>query len=90
MALTHCKIKVHTHVFCKCDENCRQNSKVHCLLNVHDLDFFCIIGKLIVLTLHKWVPFLIFQRNIYLKIFKYVENIGKIANTTKILGHRSV
>jgi hypothetical protein len=54
------------------------------------LTFFCIIGKPIVLALHKWVPSMIFQRNIYLKKFKYVGNIGKIANVKEILGHHSV
>jgi hypothetical protein len=51
---------------------------------------FWIIGKLIVLVLHKWDPFLIFQRKIYFKHSKYVGNVGKIANVIELLCHRSV
>jgi hypothetical protein len=54
------------------------------------LIFFRIIGKPIVLALHKWVPFLIFRRNIYLNFLKYVRNIRKTTNVIKILGHHSV
>jgi hypothetical protein len=50
------------------------------------LIFFCIIGKPIMLALHKWVPFLI----LYLKFLKYVRNIWKTINVIEILGHCSV
>jgi len=49
-----------------------------------------IIGKLIVLVLHKWDSFLIFQRKIYFKNSKYVGNVGKISNVIELLGHHNV
>jgi hypothetical protein len=36
--LTHCKIKVNIHDFCKCDKKCGENSKVRYLLAIHDFD----------------------------------------------------
>jgi hypothetical protein len=99
MGPIHHKIKVHTHVFFRHDKNCCQSSKVHfmdlCLLQVliecpWSWCVFCIIGKVIVSTLHKWVPLLIFQRKIYLNFFKYVGNIIRTTNVIEILGHHSV
>ncbi len=51
---------------------------------------FWIIGKLIVLVLHKWDSFLIFQRKMYFKNSKYVGNVRKISNVIELLGHRNV
>jgi hypothetical protein len=36
--LTHYKITVYMHEFCRWDKKCEQNSKVHCLLAIHNFD----------------------------------------------------
>jgi len=80
IGLIHGNIEVHIHEFCKCDKNYCQISKSNWLLNVHDFDVFCcILESEILLTLHKWVPFLIFLIILlFYFILFYLRNTRKL------------